>query len=87
MYSNDELITIITIAHAFAQLQGDEDARIREVAQRCRAVERLCTAIAKGARDSALPQAHHTLSNLMTQAVKAYNAKPNQDAPPGWVDG
>lgn len=85
MYSPEQLNTIHVIAHRFAQLQHHEDTRIREVARACRVIERLCESIKKGARNSALPQAMHTLQKQMNKAVEIYRVKPDQGPPPGWT--
>ena len=84
MFSQDELHTIHVIAHQFAQHQGSKDPRIREVAKRCRVVERLCESVRKGARDSALYQAMRSMEKKMKEAVDIYKMKDNESAPPGW---
>jgi uncharacterized protein (DUF433 family) len=84
-YTADQLQEIHRMAHLLAQHQGHPDIRIREMAARCSAVEKLCVAIRKGARNSNIQRAFHTLDKLMIQAVIMYTMDKNQGPPPGWV--
>lgn len=84
-YTHDQLVEIQRMAHLLAAYQGSKDARIREMANRCRAVENLCVSIRKGARNSSIERAFHTLDKLMIQAVIMYTLEDNQGPPPGWT--
>lgn len=84
-YTPEQLIEIQRMAHLLAQHQGDSDPRIREMANHCRVVERLCVSIRKGARNSAIEKAFHTLDKHMIKAVIMYTMDTNQGPPPGWT--